>query len=157
MAAPDSTPRNDQDRDDRRAVSPLHTGKGTTTIADGVVARITALAAREVDGVAELSGGLSSTIGSVVGRISGGGGSDERSTSGVHVEVGETQAAVDLTVKLEYPASIHQVSDTLRQHVIDRIEGMTGLEVTEVNIAVVDLVFPEDRDDGDAAGPARVG
>lgn len=154
MAPSDSTPTapdHDADRSSstRREMSPLHSGRGTTTIADGVVARITALAAREVDGVAELSGGLSSTLGSVVGRLSGGGG-EERSTSGVHVEVGETQAAVDLTVKLEYPSSIHQVSDTLRQHVIDRIEGMTGLEVTEVNISVVDLVFPEEHADRDA-------
>lgn len=146
----------DRSARDRHDLSPLHTGRGSTTIAEGVVARIAALAAREVHGIADLSGGLSSTIGSVMGRIGGGGG-EERSTSGVHVEVGETQAAVDLTVKVEYPSSIHQVSDALREHVIDRIEGMTGLEVTEVNISIVDLVFPEDSADEAESRPARVG
>ena len=31
----------------------------------------------------------------------------------------------------------------LRQNVIRRVENLTGLEVTEVNIAVNDVTFPE--------------
>ncbi len=127
---------------------------GTTTIADNVVAKVAALATREVDGVAELGGSLSNAIGSVVGRIRGSGGSSsDPSTAGVGVEVGATQAAVDLTMKVLYPASIHQVADAVRQNVIDRIESMTGLDVVEVNIAVVDLVFPGDDDSGESSAP----
>lgn len=117
---------------------------GTTTIADTVVSKIAALAAREVDGVAELGGSLSSALGSVVGRIRGSS-SNDPNTAGVGVEVGTTQAAVDLTMKVLYPASIHQVADAVRQNVIDRIQGMTGLEVVEVNVAVNDLVFPGEQ------------
>jgi uncharacterized alkaline shock family protein YloU len=121
--------------------SALRSQYGTTTIADGVVAKIAALATREVTGVAELGGAVSGAISGMVGRITGGGGSEPR-TSGVGVEVGETQAAVDLTLKVLYPASIHEVADAVRQNVRDRIVSMTGLDVVEVNIAVVDLVFP---------------
>ena len=32
-----------------------------------------------------------------------------------------------------------EVTEAIRRNVIDRVEGMTGLEVTEVNIAVDDL------------------
>ena len=121
--------------------SSLQSDQGTTTIADGVVAKIAALAAREVDGVAELGGALAGALGSVVGRIRGQS-SDSPQTAGVGVEVGQTQAAVDLSMKVLYPASIFEVANSVRQNVIDRIQGMTGLEVVEVNIAVVDLVFP---------------
>jgi len=121
--------------------SALETSQGSTTIADSVVAKIAALAAREVDGVAQLGGNLAGALGSVVGRIRGGGG-NEPQTAGVGVEVGQTQAAVDLTLQVLYPASIYEVANSVRQNVIDRIQGMTGLQVVEVNIAVVDLVFP---------------
>lgn len=133
-------------------MSSLTSEHGTTTIAEGVVTKIAALAAREVDGVAELGGSLSGAIGSVVGRIRG----NEHRTAGVGVEVGTTQAAVDLTMKVLYPASIHEVADSVRQNVIDRIQSMTGLDVVEVNIAVVDLLFPggEDEDGGSSSSSA---
>jgi uncharacterized alkaline shock family protein YloU len=121
--------------------SALRSEYGTTTIADGVVAKIAALATREISGVAELGGAVSGAISGVVGRITGAS-SNEPRTAGVSVEVGETQAAVDLTLKVLYPASIHEVADAVRQNVRDRIQSMTGLDVVEVNIGVVDLVFP---------------
>ena len=121
------------------SVEALQTDFGTTTIADSVVAKIASLAAKEVDGVADLGGGVSNAMGSMVGRLRG---SDQHSTAGVGVEVGTTQAAVDLVMRVLYPASIHQVANAVRQNVISRIESMTGLEVTEVNINVSDLTFP---------------
>lgn len=123
--------------------SPLKTDLGTTTIADTVVSKVAALATRDVDGVAELGGSFSGAISGVVGRIRG----DQHRTQGVGVEVGETQAAVDLKLKVLYPASIRQVADAVRQNVDDRITELTGLEVVEVNIEVIDLVFPGDEQD----------
>jgi uncharacterized alkaline shock family protein YloU len=78
-------------------------------------------------------------MGNVLGRIRG----PEHRTAGVGVEVGTRQAAVDISLTVEYPASIQEVAESVRQNVRDRIESMTGLEVTEVNIAVTDLAFPE--------------
>ena len=128
-------------------VAQLETERGTTSIDDAVVAKIAAIAAREIDGVAELGGALSSALGNVVGRIRG----QDHATAGVGVEVGTRQAAVDMTCKVLYPASIHEVAESLRQNVIDRIESMTGLEVVEVNVAITDLVFP--GEDQEEAGP----
>lgn len=130
-------------------VAQLESDIGTTSIAENVVAKIAGLAAREVDGVAELGGALQGAIGNVVGRIRG----SEHRTSGVGVEVGTRQAAVDLTLKILYPASIHEVADSVRQNVIDRIESMTGLEVIEVNLAVIDLLFPGEETESE---PSRV-
>jgi uncharacterized alkaline shock family protein YloU len=77
----------------------------------------------------------------VTGSSSGGG----SPTSGVSVQVGEQETAVDLTVAIEYGVSIPQVTETVRRNVINQIENLTGLGVTEVNIAVNDVQFPEER------------
>ncbi|MER6901191.1 Asp23/Gls24 family envelope stress response protein, partial [Amycolatopsis sp. NPDC000740] len=70
---------------------------------------------------------------------------------GVSVEVGEKQAAVDLQIVVEYGVSIADVARSIRRNVISAVEGMTGLEVVEVNINVGDLHLPSD-DEEDASG-----
>ena len=129
--------------------APLSSERGNTTIADVVVTKVASIAAREVRGVYELGGGVSRAVGSVTQRVGIG---DER-TQGLSVEVGEREAAVDLTVVVEYGESIPKVSEAIRENVIKRIEGITGLSVTEVNVAVNDLYFPGDEE---PQQPARV-
>ena len=119
----------------------LQSERGQTTIADVVVTKVAGVAAREVRGVYDLGGGIARTLGSVTQRV---GVSDER-TQGVSVEVGEREAAVDLTLVVEYGESIPRVSQAVRDNVIKRIEGITGLSVTEVNVSVNDLSFPGDE------------
>ncbi len=137
------------DRSSDEGMSRLETDQGVTSIADSVVAKIAAIAAREVDGVAELGGSVSGALASVVGRIRG---DEQHGTAGVGVEVGRRQAAVDLTMRVLYPASIHEVAESVRQNVINRIESMTGLHVVEVNVAVNDLAFEGEQ----AQGSGRV-
>lgn len=120
--------------------TPLQTSKGSTTIADSVVTKVAGIAAREVPGVHDMGGGAARAFGGV-GRTVGLG--DERS-QGVTVEVGEEEAAVDLVVVVDYGESIPDVSQQIRENVSKRIEGITGLRVTEVNVAVTDLYFPGD-------------
>ena len=134
----------------RRGNESLSSELGSTTIADAVVTKIVSIAAREVGGVHDLGGGAARTIGGVTRSV--GVGPDER-MRGVAVEVGEREAAVDLTVVVEYGESIPEIAKTLRENITRRIEGMTGLTVTEVNVAVNDLYFPGDEA---AAEPARV-
>ena len=119
--------------------------RGTTTIDDSVVAKIASLATLEVSGVASMGGNLSGAVAQVVGRIRG----DEHATSGVGVEVGTRQAAVDLSITVRYPAAITEVASSVRDNVIDRIEKLTSLEVVEVNIAVTDLAFQDGDEEGD--------
>ncbi len=118
----------------------LQTGRGTTTIADAVVSKVAGIAAREVRGVHSMGGGASRALGGVTSRMGLG---DER-TQGVSVEVGEREAAIDITITVEYGESIPQVSNQVRENVVRRIEGITGLSVTEVNVTVNDLYFPGD-------------
>ena len=67
-------------------------------------------------------------------------------TQGVSVEVGERQAAIDIDVVVEYGVSIPDVSQAVRENVIQRVEKMTGLEVTEVNISVDDVYLGDDSE-----------
>ena len=119
----------------------LQSSRGNTTIGDTVVTKVAGIAAREVRGVHQLGGGAARAFGGITQRVGIG---DER-TQGVTVETGEREAAVDLTVVVEYGESIPQVSESIRNNVIKRIEGICGLSVTEVNVTVNDLYFPGDE------------
>ncbi|HKR49013.1 MAG TPA: Asp23/Gls24 family envelope stress response protein, partial [Pseudonocardiaceae bacterium] len=80
------------------------TSQGKTTIASSVVQKIAGMAAHEISGVYQLGGGLSRAFGEIRERIPGSTGASQ--TSGVTVEVGEKQAAIDLDLIVEYGASI---------------------------------------------------
>lgn len=119
----------------------LATEQGKTSIADSVVAKIAGIAAREISGVHELSSsGAGSLVSGLTQKVTG---SDNRS-QGVSVEVGEREAAIDLTMTVDYGVSIPQVAEAVRRNVMNRVQSMTGLTVKEVNIDVTDLFFPED-------------
>ena len=125
--------------------SPLQSDRGTTKIADGVVLAIADAAAGEVEGVnlshggTRLPGDNSPTVGEFLGNVTGGSGRPR----GISVEVGETQAAVDLTINADYGKPIPQLAEALRRNIIQKVEGLTGLDATEVNITVNDVTFPQ--------------
>lgn len=129
----------------------LITDRGTTSIEESVIAKIAGIATREIDGVAGLGGTVSGAFANLVSRIR----SEEASTSGVGVEVGTRQAAADLVIRATYPTPLKELTDKIRDNVIDRIETLTGLEVVEVNIVVTDLVFPGSEDEAEEQ-PSRV-
>ncbi len=126
----------------------LTTERGNTRIADGVVTKIAALATREIPGVHEMGKGFARALGGLRARVPGQ--TEDQSTQGVSVEVGERQAAIDLDVVTYYGQSIVDVTEAVRRNVIERVESMTGLEVTEVNIMVDDLVV-----EGEPQAPAE--
>lgn len=129
-----------QDKDNENGRSALKDERGSTQIADIVVTKVAGIAAREVPGVYDLGGGTARAWGSVTHKVGIGDGYGQ----GVSVEVGEREAAVDLTVVIEYGESIPDVVRRIRDNVTKRLEGITGLKVAEVNIAVNDLHLPGD-------------
>ncbi|MGA5202004.1 Asp23/Gls24 family envelope stress response protein [Streptomyces variegatus] len=126
--------------------------RGSTAIADTVVAKIAGMAAREIPEVHNLGGGMTRAFGAVRQRVPGGG---SGVTQGVKVEVGERQAAVDLNLVVEYGAAIADTAADVRTNVINAVERMTGLEVVEVNIAVDDVHLPDDGDEEDEESEQR--
>jgi uncharacterized alkaline shock family protein YloU len=126
----------------RTRATELVTAEGKTSIADVVVSKIAGIAAREVPGVHELvSQGMGAAVSGLAQRV---GRADTRST-GVNVEVGEREAAVDLRLTVEYGVSVPDLATAVRGNVIERLQSMTGLRVKEVNIDIVDLYFPEEE------------
>ena len=118
--------------------SDLVTEKGKTSIADSVVTKIAGMAAREVSGVHNMGTGGSRAIGGLVEKLPVGG-SQPSPSQGVKVEVGERQAAVDVDIVTEYGVAIVDVAQAVRDNIIQRVESMTGLQVTEVNVSVDDV------------------
>ena len=128
--------------------SPLKSEMGTTTVSNAVVSQIAGIAAQEVEKV-QMGGGATAAVGgflqSVTGGVTGGSSSGGNFSRGVSVEVGEEEAAIDLTMAVEYGQSIPRLTDAVRRNVINRVESLVGLRVTEVNIQVSDVQVPEER------------
>ena len=127
-------------RAQQQQASPLQTERGSTRIEDNVVAKIVGIAGQEVEGV-QMGGGTARAIGGFLDSVTGGGGE----ARGVAVEVGEVEAAIDLTMAVEYGRPIPQISEAVRRNIINRIENLTGLQATQVNITVNDVLLPEER------------
>ena len=125
--------------------------EGTTSIADGVVAKVAGIAAREVAGVYALGGGGARAFGAIRDAVNA-----TDLTQGVKVEVGETQAAVDVTIVVEYGAQIQEVADQVRARIAGSIEHIVGLDVVEVDVAVDDVHVPGDDDHDDDDDESRV-
>jgi uncharacterized alkaline shock family protein YloU len=127
--------------------SPLKGEMGNTTISSTVVSQIAGIAAQEVES-AQMGGGASAAVGGILQSVAGsvtGSTSGGNYARGVNVEVGEEEAAVDLTMTVDYGQSIPRIAEAARRNVINRIENLTGLRVTEVNITVTDVLIPEQR------------
>lgn len=120
-------------------------GTGKTVIVDGVVAKVAGIAAAQVPGVFALGGGVTRAIGAIREAIN-----QTDKAQGVSVEVGETQVAVDITLVAEYPVSLQQVADDVREAVYTAIHQIVGMEVTEVNVTVNDVRLPTDEVDDSA-------
>ena len=129
----------------------LVTDQGRTSIADSVVLKIAGVASQEVSGVHAMGTGGARAFGAIRERLPGSSGPSP--SQGVTVEVGERQAAIDIDLVVDYGVSIPDVSQAVRRNVIQRVERMTGLEVTEVNISVDDVYLGDDEEEEETEPP----
>jgi uncharacterized alkaline shock family protein YloU len=131
----------------------LATDDGQITVAEGVVQKIAGKACREIAGVHAMGTSGARAFGGLRERIPGSSGPNV--SQGVGVEVGETEAAIDLDIVVEYGVAIAELGRSIQRNVKQQVERMTGLRVVEVNVAVDDVYLPTDDDDQQAA-PSRV-
>jgi uncharacterized alkaline shock family protein YloU len=115
------------------------TDMGNIRIANEVIEIIAGLAATEVRGVAGMSGGVAGGIAELLGR--------KNLAKGVKVEVGQKQCAVDVSIVAEYGFRIPEVAGEIQENVKRAIESMTGLECVEVNVHVLGVIFPKDKEE----------
>ncbi len=119
---------------------------GDPGLADAIVAKVAASAAREVDGVARLRGGLSRR-----GFIRASG----RRLGGALVQVRDGVVSVSVRLVVLEGYAIPRIIESVRERVIERIGFATGMSVDHVDIGVVDVVpRPAARSAGADAPPA---
>ncbi len=132
----------------KAAAQQTATGRGTTTVADGVVAKAAGIAAQDIPGVYALGGGAARALGSIREAVG-----QKDLTQGVSVEVGQTQVAVDITLVVEYPHPLQKVADDVRDAIYSAVEDVVGMEVTEVNVSITDIhIASDDADDKTSQG-----
>lgn len=115
--------------------------RGRLVIADSVVEKIAGRAAAEIGAVHGRSGGLL-----------GIGSHDDRSARpDVDVDVRGRSADVSVKVGIAYPGSIRRTTTQLREHVVRRVQELTGVEVHRLDVDVTFLsvtgVDPANRKD----------
>ena len=104
--------------------------KGSLTFDDKVIQKIIGISLSEVDGLLTVDGGFFSNVAQKLVNTSD-------VTSGIDVEVGKKQVAVDLDIVAEYGIDISKLYDKIK------VKNMTELEVIEVNVNVVDIKTKE--------------
>ncbi len=104
---------------------------GEIQIADEVVATIAGLAATEVEGVASMAGNITNEL---IGKLG-----LKNLSKGVKVLVTDQNVEVALDLNIDYGYGIMKVSEKVQERVKSAIENMTGLEVSVVNIRIVNV------------------
>lgn len=106
---------------------------GRIDISERAVQKIAARAAAEVPDVGAPARRL-------LGRSVSVGSADLDGLPRVDADVDGKVVMLDLDVSVRWAQPVRAVTTSLRDHVSRRVEGMTGMHVAEVNIAVSDLV-----------------
>ncbi|GKT04637.1 Asp23/Gls24 family envelope stress response protein [Furfurilactobacillus sp. WILCCON 0119] len=107
--------------------------KNTLSYDDGVIEKIAGLAARNVDGVLSLDGGMLSGL---TDRFR----NQADPTQGIDAEVGQKQVALDMHATVEYGKDIRQLFNQVTSRVVRDIKSFTGLEVVEMNLHINDVM-----------------
>lgn len=128
------------------------TDGGKISIAQNVVSKIAGVACREISGVHAMGTSSGRAIGAIRERVPGSSGA--KVDRGISVEVGETQAAIDVDIVVEYGVLIASLGQSIQRHVKQAVENLTGLKVVEVNVNVDDVFLPSSDDE--KASPSRV-
>jgi len=114
--------------------------RGSVRISEDVVKIIAGLAATEVPGVAGMSGGIAGGIAEKLGR--------KNLSKGVKADVGEKEAAIEISIIVDYGVQVQEVASQIQANVKRAVENMTGLKVLQVNVNVQGVSLgPENKEE----------
>lgn len=132
---------NASSKDERPHVEPTC----TLNIDEGVVEKISSLAAQKVDGIIDMKGNVFSRIQEGLGGTS--------QKKGVDADVVDDQSAcVEVSIILKYGESALDVFDQIKDIVTEDVRTMTGLNVIELTVNIVDVMTPEEFEDSKGGG-----
>ena len=113
--------------------------KGELTYENKVIQKIIGLSLEKVSGLLAVDGGFFSNLTDKIINT-------DNVTSGVNVEVGKEQVAVDLNIIVEYKKNIPELYQEIKKVITNDISNITDLEVVEVNVNVVDIKTKEQHE-----------
>lgn len=122
----------EQRKRDKRQVSQAIPGLGRLTISEEVFTAIAELAVAEVKGLGKAKGSLVEQV----AQIFGGRG------KGVEAKLEEEAVRFDLRVSLQYGQPIPAVVQQIQEAVTRRVEEMTGLKVSAVDVYIQEIQLP---------------
>ena len=122
--------------------------QGKLTYEDKVIQKIIGISLEKVEGLLTVDGGFFSNL---AGKLV----NTDDVTSGVVVEVGEKQVAVDLDIVAEYGKDIYKLYNEMKEIITKEVKNMTGLEVIAAN--VVDIKKEEQHEEDSVSLQDKVG
>lgn len=112
---------------------------GKVEIAPEVIEVIAGIASSEVEGVAQMRGNFASGVVERLGKKNHG--------KGVKVELTEDGVIIDVYCMMNFGVSIPNVARKIQDNIRQALLNMTALEVDEVNIHVVGVLFENQKQD----------
>ena len=113
--------------------------RGELTFDNDVIKKIIGQALENVSGLLAVDGGFFSNLTDKLINT-------DNVTSGVNIEVGKEQVAVDLNIIVEHKKSVPEIFEEIKRVITTDINKMTGLEVVEVNVNVIDIKTKEQHE-----------
>ncbi|MFW3537313.1 Asp23/Gls24 family envelope stress response protein [Vagococcus fluvialis] len=110
--------------------------KGELTFDDKVIQKIIGISLETIPGLLTINGGFFSNLADKIVN-------NNDVTSGIDVEVGKKEVAVDLDIVAEYGVDISKIYEDIKRVIEKEVKHMTSLEVIEVNVNVVDIKTKE--------------
>lgn len=110
--------------------------KGELTFEDKVIQKIVGISLETIPGLLTINGGFFSNLADKIVN-------NNDVTSGIDVEVGKKEVAVDLDIVAEYGVDISKIYEDIKRVIEKEVKHMTSLEVIEVNVNVVDIKTKE--------------
>lgn len=120
---------------ERRKASEIVEGLGKINISEEVITTIAELAVAEVKELGEVRDSLANQV----ARVFGGRG------KGVETKLEDDSVKFSLRVSLQYGQPIPQVAQKIQDTVARRVEEMTGLNVSAVDIYIQEIRFPQEE------------
>lgn len=110
----------------------------SVSISPDVVSAVAGLAAAEIEGIAGMSVGLVGGIAEKLGR--------KDLSKGIRVHLEGDRVRIDMNVIVDLGVQIVEVAKKLKQEVRDTVERITGLKVTSINIHVLGINVPREKE-----------
>ena len=112
---------------------------GNIKISVEVVSTIAGIAASEIEGVSCM---YTSFAAGVAQRL----GAKKSTSKGVKVDMTADSVSVDLYIVVEYGVKIPELAWSIQENVKTKIETMTGLDVSKVNIHIEGISFEKEEE-----------